>query len=312
MVRSKELFYGEREIDKMDKKINYTINEIQNTMGELSNIFDIVRLVNPILGKEYIFREDRLVGSQHNCFAVWDKDLPCRNCSSSRAFHEKSRSTKFEFFNDDIYTIVSKYIEVDGVGMILEIVSNVSKNLLLGTDDRDLIKEITTYNKALYIDPLSGIANRRCFDEESELLFKKALKSHQRISLVIVDIDEFKHVNDQYGHLVGDTAIKAVAATLRSKCRSSSDILARFGGDEFIMMLMDIPEAMLKHRLEEVLEEIRHVHYDDGVLEISVSIGAALEKEPSGYRLEDIIKAADRALYEAKNNGKGQLNCVYL
>jgi diguanylate cyclase (GGDEF)-like protein len=156
-------------------------------------------------------------------------------------------------------------------------------------------------------DPLTGVLNRRSFmisASEAMLDFKRY---GHKVSALVVDIDDFKKINDRYGHKAGDDVIRAVGQTLRRLVRAS-DKVARFGGEEFVVMLREATEAeteMLADRMREAVGDCA-VSSNDADIRITVSVGgAAIEEHDRDF--EDLLQRADQALYRAKGGGK---NCV--
>lgn len=151
-------------------------------------------------------------------------------------------------------------------------------------------------------DPLTGLANRRELRNKIETLNSSPLGSY---ALLCLDLDGFKAVNDQHGHLVGDQLLIAVGQRLTSKTRSD-DLACRVGGDEFVVVLVDIDEEGAKRRAAELIACLSEPFElpNDITARIGASIGIALEKARS-TSLESIVKQADDALYQAKRAGKG-------
>lgn len=146
-------------------------------------------------------------------------------------------------------------------------------------------------------DPLTGIANRGTFDRLRELL--KTSKSP--VALLLIDVDEFKQINDNYGHATGDMVLKKVAKLLQDQFRSN-DYPARIGGDEFAVIMTDITPS-LRFVIENKMDSINNIlqNPDDGLPKISLSIGVAFSEE--GMR-EELYKNTDKALYFVKNHGR--------
>ncbi len=169
-----------------------------------------------------------------------------------------------------------------------------------------LKEEKDKFEEMAYTDPLTGLSNRRFFMKEAEHFFQYAQRYGEPVSLMMIDIDDFKKINDTYGHDVGDLVIKRLADVIRNNTRRS-DIPARFGGEEFIILLptTDVEGAVL------VAERIRKEFKSSGVplngetVITTVSIGVASMSE--GDSLEDLIKKADEALYRAKRTGKDKV-----
>ncbi len=159
-------------------------------------------------------------------------------------------------------------------------------------------------------DPLTGILNRRRFDELLEFEVRRGTRARHPFAMLMVDLDHFKRVNDTYGHPAGDRVLKAIAEHLKAKLRST-DIVARFGGEEFAILLLDTDRTMAYQTALKLCESIRalpiHVDDDDtGIEQVTASIGVATFPHDAATTA-DIIEAADRALYVAKNSGRDQV-----
>lgn len=156
-------------------------------------------------------------------------------------------------------------------------------------------------------DELTGLWNRRKFNEQADLEVERCLRYKRSFALVLIDIDGFKEINDQLGHDVGDVVLQSVAKVLQENIRET-DFLARLGGDEFALMLLECvePNPTEKHPLEALLEELRLAvkervqGYRGGV---SLSLGGAMLREQES--LARLYKRADNALYRVKRKGKG-------
>jgi diguanylate cyclase (GGDEF)-like protein len=160
-------------------------------------------------------------------------------------------------------------------------------------------------------DGLTGVANRRRFEEVLATEWRRASRSGESISLAMIDIDTFKAFNDTYGHQAGDDCLKEVAYTLDDSIQRAGDLLARYGGEEFAVILpgSDIQQAaafaeILKKRVEE--RRIRHERSTVSPF-LTISIGVASTSFASEGRAVDLVAAADRALYKAKANGKNRV-----
>ncbi|RLU04109.1 MAG: diguanylate cyclase [Ketobacter sp.] len=157
-------------------------------------------------------------------------------------------------------------------------------------------------------DPLTKVHNRRYFDETLTREIERAIRTQQPLSLLLVDIDHFKHFNDQYGHLVGDDCLRLVANTLKEVACRSTDLVARFGGEEFAIVLPDTDETEAYSVAERVREKIHALNfiYKGERIPISASLGVVGKVLAMGTDAPHLIEAADKALYEAKHRGR---NC---
>jgi diguanylate cyclase (GGDEF)-like protein len=159
-------------------------------------------------------------------------------------------------------------------------------------------------------DPLTGIANRRRFEEVLEAEWKRALRLRSSIGMVLVDVDHFKLYNDRYGHVAGDLCLRRVAEALGSSVRHDVDLVARYGGEEFAMILPGAHRPAV-HRVGEraravvaALEE-PHPRAAGGFVTISAGVAATVPSPQSSA--EELIECADAALYEAKRAGRNQV-----
>lgn len=159
-------------------------------------------------------------------------------------------------------------------------------------------------------DGLTGIANRRSFDEFLEKEWPRAKRDKNVISLIMIDIDFFKVYNDGYGHQAGDDCLQKVAWALDKCVQRPADLMARYGGEEFVCVLVDTPlggAMVVAENLRKAVENAALKHEHSKVADIvSISLGASEFMPSDDNAPEDLIKAADEALYEAKETGRNK------
>ena len=157
------------------------------------------------------------------------------------------------------------------------------------------------------VDSLTGLANRRSLEETLRLELARAARFGESVTIVLADLDDFKQINDTYGHQAGDEVLKAFAATLRSTVRES-DMAGRWGGEEFALVLTgtdSLGGARLAERARRTIEE-REVEMPNGdVVSVTASFGVA--SFPETTELGEVLAAADSALYAAKREGKNRV-----
>jgi len=160
-------------------------------------------------------------------------------------------------------------------------------------------------------DALTGLANRRSFDESIAREWQRCRRQHETLALLMVDIDHFKKHNDSYGHQAGDDCLRTVARTLAATARRSGDLPARYGGEEFSVLLTGstVEGALaLAERIRQAIEQIRLPYMDSAdKRHVSVSIGVAVCIPSEDSEPTTLIAAADRALYQAKAVGRNQV-----
>ncbi len=162
------------------------------------------------------------------------------------------------------------------------------------------------------IDGLTGLANRRALDEFLDNEWKRALRDKRRLSLMMIDIDFFKKYNDTYGHLQGDACLQQVAGLLKGLARRPGDMAARFGGEEFVVVLenADTEYAVsVAERMRRNVEALRVVHAKSEISDyVTASIGVATILPQQNMSPADLIRDADEALYKAKHEGRNRVS----
>ncbi len=175
----------------------------------------------------------------------------------------------------------------------------------------EVIKQINyIYTRTKYLsitDELTGLSNRRCFDNTLEKEFLRALRYNNKLTLVMFDIDHFKAVNDTYGHPCGDYILKEVANAALQTFRKT-DTVFRFGGEEFVVILTetDIKQSEIPlERFRKTIETL-DLNYQNQPINITVSIGACQLDQSVGNK-EEFLQKTDNALYDAKNSGRNKV-----
>ena len=162
-------------------------------------------------------------------------------------------------------------------------------------------------------DSLTGLSNRRTLMELGVNECRRAQRFGHPLSVLVVDIDLFKAVNDDWGHLAGDRVICAVAQACRARTRQGVDTVARYGGEEFVLVLpeTDTPEALrLAESLRDAVAALQVVVNDTGATAcVTVSIGVATLRQGDDRSFEDLVNQADKALYQAKETGRNNVQC---
>ena len=161
------------------------------------------------------------------------------------------------------------------------------------------------------LDGLTGVPNRRIFDERLDAEWRACRRSGSPLSLLMVDVDHFKLYNDHYGHLDGDQCLKAIASALASSVERGRDMLARFGGEEFVCLLPDTDLEGAKHiaeKLRQAVEGLAIPHVESKTAAtVTVSLGVATTAQCDALEPPDLLKIADEQLYLAKQSGRNRV-----
>lgn len=164
--------------------------------------------------------------------------------------------------------------------------------------------------RLVLLDALTGVNNRRAFDERFEQEFLRAARGHGSLGLLMVDVDHFKLYNDTYGHQAGDKCLRQVAQALTATLKRPSDFVARYGGEEFAVLLPDADMAGALAAAELLLQRVRELALPHAASSVgnfvSISIGIAVAKPPVRGELENFMAKADQRLYKAKHAGRNR------
>lgn len=181
-------------------------------------------------------------------------------------------------------------------------------NIKIKEQKKDLEKANETLENLANKDALTMIWNRRYFDQILNIEWRRALRRKKEISLLFIDIDDFKLFNDYFGHKAGDKCLIKIAESLKSSAKRAGEVVARYGGEEFVVLLPDLDKkdlARMANQLRKNVEELTIKTVNNKF--VTVSIGAARILPEAGIQPSDLINAADEAMYSAKDVGKNQV-----
>jgi len=229
--------------------------------------------------------------------ALHHSPLPLYHSSAARHRHERIQQS-----------IMVTPIAIAGRDFCLIQVTDASvsvkrESMLKSNSERSSIEAIT--------DGLTGAFNRRFFDNRYKAEFDRAQRQAKSISLIMLDVDFFKAYNDNYGHPAGDNVLTAIATSLKGQLNRSGDVVVRYGGEEFVVILPDCGEEgskLVAEKLRLAISELNIPHEKSRVANhVTVSIGVASYMSGTTCNAKELLEAADTALYAAKNAGR---NCV--
>ncbi|TDR17570.1 GGDEF domain-containing protein [Marinicella litoralis] len=167
-------------------------------------------------------------------------------------------------------------------------------------------------DKLASTDELTGLKNRRHFYTHAENVYKQSTLENKNLALVIIDLDNFKAVNDALGHYMGDKVLVEVAEIINNNCRRAFDMAARIGGDEFVIMIYDSKTDYLKTMCESIILKVgqiaKTIKKEAPSINLGVSIGVAENKQGCSFPIKVLLDIADKSLYEIKANGKNNYN----
>lgn len=197
-----------------------------------------------------------------------------------------------------------------GLSIMVFLLAHASMSWALYVFTRRNEFNIRTISRLSHTDALTSTYNRQLFDELLGKVFNRARRTHEALAVYMIDIDHFKQYNDNYGHLAGDRALARVAAVIRRSARRASDLVFRYGGEEFCVLSAGVSEADARGIAEHIVEGVRALaiaHHAFGGGRLTVSIGLSYQERVDGHDAERLLGHADRALYLAKARGRDRV-----
>lgn len=240
-----------------------------------------------------------------------DQDSPCTFCTNKKLLKNDGAPADvyvWEFqntFNNRWYQCRDQAITwIDGRTVRMEIATDIT---ILKNSEQKLLAAKTLAEERASQDELTSINNRRAFFEQGKQLFKQAKRYQHPISVMMVDIDHFKNINDNHGHSVGDSVLKTIAQILKKTIREV-DILARIGGEEFAIILPHTAIEEASNLAERIRQRIEAERIQHNTLQINITASFGIAAcMAEGNDLEKMLTKADDALYIAKKKGRNQV-----
>ncbi len=215
-----------------------------------------------------------------------------KNSLSLRAFWEKCQKTRLEYIDSRVCQKISRYVEIDGQPHVVEILNVLDVTTESSENAREqLTAKVRGYDEELYLDALTGAYNRRYYENRI-----RKVRGHAGVAMI--DLDDFKLYNDTCGHNAGDLVLNTVVGIIRG-CIRKTDILIRYGGDEFLLILQDVDEEIFSKKLKQIRDMVCEAEVPGYArLRLTVSIGGVLADNET---IESAVARADGLMYQAKN-----------
>lgn len=202
------------------------------------------------------------------------------------------------------------YLMITYIGFTLLQLSRGSREYWSALENEAALAEKTRQLEDISkIDGLTGIYNRRHFNQILDLEWKRGSRENRVLTLIMLDIDHFKHINDTFGHLAGDDYLKSVAAILKGSFKRCTDVIARYGGEEFTILLPATPLADATALAESLRQNIARHRTRSGKIDLQATVSLGLASCIPDHKTppENLISLADKALYQAKTAGRNQV-----
>ncbi len=277
------------------------LSQIENELERYRKLYDALRIIDPV-NKRTIGRSDN---SEHGLgnisFDYWTSDLISDDSIATNAFQENTCVMRLVHMGSSTFLVTAFPIELSGVKLVLELLKNVSNSLSINPKDYS-----DPSNSLALKDELTNLFNRRYVDDRLSKDIVKAFVEQSPMSVIFLDVDNLKEINDSLGHAFGDKVLIDVADIIMRSIRSNTDWVARYGGDEFVICLnkTDANEAF------EIAERVRNKVAELVILQnnkIGTTVSLGIYSGQNEMTAAEVISFADKKMYEAKRNGK---NCT--
>ena len=216
-----------------------SMKEMQQLMAALREVYTDVRLLDAETLQQI---QEGARTDPHGpdfCYACRHKDRFSRCCAARQTLANRVEHCRLEICGDQAAHITARYYEVDGQPYVLELTKSAPLANIIGAEDSEaLMSQASGHNMRFYHDPLTGVYNRRYYEDIASRIVGPA-------GIALMDVDDFKICNDTYGHYAGDMALETAANAIHS-CIRNTDLLIRYGGDEFLLVLPGIPSDILQ------------------------------------------------------------------
>lgn len=286
-----------------------TLDKLKDELTFFNKMYDVVRIVDPIEKRVLEYKGSLLDSTNNICYAYWKSGIICDNCISIRAYKDDKSFMKLEHNPKFVMLVTAIPINIEERPVVLELLKNATDSMMIGTGDYNeghmLINVVTKMNEMIVKDPLTSTYNRRFVDERLPVDIIKATIEQAPLTVIFIDVDNLKYINDKYGHGIGDLVIKEVGKILQSSIRTSKDWVARFGGDEFIISLNNTNYKEASFIADRISKNISNakIQLENDEIFLSISMGMHT-MDKTKLTPEELISFADKNMYLQKKRNR--------
>lgn len=286
--------------------------ELLGFMKCFDKLFDIVRVVDP-LSKEVIEYNNGIDSySPSTCHDFWKKGKQCENCVSVRAYNESDTFVKIDYNKDKIYLVMASPGKMSNKRYIVEFIKDITNTGIIPNINGKSVEEINEIviqlNKEVITDELTQCYNRRYLNERLGVDILNAIQNRTKLSVIMIDFDEFKEINDKLGHVGGDKALKEISHIIKKVIRMDSDWVARYGGDEFFIALPNADKEATIRIADRIRNKVENTIIEQNGVNMSTTISVGTyTMDSETVNIEQLIELVDKNLYLAKEKGKNNV-----
>ena len=296
---------------------NENINELDSIIDKLQlfeNNYQSIRIVDPLRNKALEIKKSELCDTDVICQGQWKKGVICENCALVRAYNENDTIFKMECNGNKIYMVIAIPMVIKKKKFVVELLKDSTNSFYFGEEKLGhKVKMLSTnehMNQSAVKDELTDLYNRRYINEKLPVDLLNSALRNEPLSVIIVDLDFFKMINDKYGELAGNQVLRGFAKELKRYIRINKDWAARYGGEEFIICLSNTDIYAARAIAESFRISVMEQEFIFGHerIRLTCSFGVHIIcNEDECVTIDDIIELGDNILYETKIGGKNKV-----
>lgn len=293
--------------------MNIGLNSLINSLSMLEKMYDVIRVVDPIKKKTVYYNKGEIEISKDNCYCFWKCESYCPNCISIRAYNDNDTYVKIEYNKEKIYMTMASPVVIGDDKFVCEMLKDVTETGIIENTNNKSSAEIQYFindmNDKIIKDELTQIYNRRFIFERLPIDILASRSAKSPLSIIMTDIDFFRSVNSNYGHVAGDFVLHEFAKLIKDSIRRDLDWVARYGGEEFTIVLNNTDNDTAFQISEKIRKKVENevFEFDGNKINITSSFGIyTLDKDNYGMSIEELISLADKNLYKAKETGRNK------
>ena len=290
------------------------MNDLQHIIDNISlfkHLYDGLRIVDPIRKKVVYYDEKNIEITEVSCYDFWEKGEHCANCVSIRAYTEGDSCVKVEYNGNKIFLVMATPLEYNDNKYVFETFKDITRTGIVqdveNKSQQDILKYIKGINDRVVKDELTGIYNRRYINDKLPVEIFAVSVTRKASTAIMFDIDNFKKINDEYGHILGDYLLKEFTKILQEKIKNTQGWVGRYGGEEFFVLLQGLHKEEAYILAEDMRRTIEDTSFFYKGVEIKFTISGGIYEIQGIENFEEVLEMADNKLYEAKGSGK---NCI--
>lgn len=289
-----------------------TQDKIKESLSFFESMYDAVRLVDPLQKRVLECKRNGKSNLDEECISSWGEEMITDDSIAVRAYHEKKSFIKLVQRPEGTVTVAAVPLRNQDRPLILEFILDAANVQIVSApqncEDWKAVKDALADANGMAIqDGLTSLYNRYYFDERLPRDISEAVAKNAPLSVIFIDADDLKIINDTLGHIAGDLALKEIGAAIQRNIRLDHDWAARYGGDEFFVSLHHTPYDKAFRVAERIREEVEKITIavPEGSIRLSASLGVHT-LNGSVLTTDELISLVDQKMYHAKKNGKNR------